>query len=167
MDFAKAFDTIDWSFIFKILQARGFGGRWYGWIQSLLSSGLSGTPFRCKRGLRQGGPLSPYLFILGVDVLSCIMKLVYEGGFVQKVGPWNPGIACLQYADDTLMLLLSDLVSIKRVKILLYIFELLSGLSINFNKSSLYQLGPPCLDLAAVSGAVSYTHLTLPTIYSV
>ena len=87
-------------------------------------------------------------------MLSRILKLAFEGGFVQKVGPWNLGIACLQYADDTLMLVPPDLVSIKKVKILQYIFELLSGLSINFNKSSLYQLGPPCLDLAAVSGAL-------------
>lgn len=87
--------------------------------------------------MRQGDPLSPYLFILEVDVLSHMMNLAYEGGFVQKVGPWHPGISCLQCADDTIMLLPPDLVSIKRVKLLIYLFELLSGLSINFNKSSI------------------------------
>jgi len=60
LDFAKAFDTIDWSFLLKVLQARSFGDRWYGWIQSLLIFGFSyvlvneqpEAPSRCKRGLR-------------------------------------------------------------------------------------------------------------------
>ena len=80
-------------------------------------------------------------------MLSCTMKCAYERSFVQKVGPWNPGITCLQYAYDTRMPLAPDLVSIKRIKILLYIFKLLSRLLINFNKSSIYPLGPPSLDL--------------------
>jgi len=66
-------------------------------------------------------------------------------GICSKVGPWNLGILCLQYTDDTLILLPPDLASIKRVKILLYIFELISGLSINFHKSSIYPLVPPSL----------------------
>jgi len=82
--------------------------------------------------------------------LSCILKLAYEGGFVQKVGPWILGVTCLQYVDNTLILLPPDLVSISWVKIRLYHFELLSGLTINFNKSSIYPLGPPRLNLVLV-----------------
>jgi len=70
------------------------------------------------------GPPSPlYLFILGMDVLSRMLKLAYEGWFI--VRPWNPGISCLKYVNDTIMLLPPDMVSIKRVKILICIFELL------------------------------------------
>jgi len=179
IDFAKAFDTIDWAFLLKVLHARVFGDRWCGWIQSLLCFGFSsvlvnslpGTPFRCKRGLRQWDPLSPYLFIIGVNVLSRILKLASEEGFVHKVGPWNPRVSCLQYTDDTIMLLPPDLVSIKRVKLLIYIFKLFFGLSIDFHKSSIYQLGPPCLDLdlSQVScllhcrlGSFPFTYLGLP-----
>ena len=57
----------------------------------------------------------------------------------------------MQYADDTLMLLPLDLASINRVKILFYLFELLSGLSINFNNSLIYPLVLPRLDLLLVS----------------
>ena len=75
----------------------------------------------------------------------------------------------MQYVDDTLMLLPPDLASINRVKILLYLFELLSRLSINFNKSSIYPLGPPRLDLLQVLdvlhcniGSFPFTYLGLP-----
>ena len=122
LDFTKSLDTIDWNFLLKVLQVR-VGAKWFGWIQAMLSSGFSlvfangqpDAPFNCRRRVCQGGPLSPYLFILGVDVFSCVMKQAY-GGFVQRVGPWNLGISWLQYADDTIMLLPPDLVSIKRVK---------------------------------------------------
>ena len=75
-----------------------------------------------KRWLWQGDPLSPYLFILGVYVLSRILNLAYEGDIVQKVKPWNLGFLCLQYVDDTIMLLSPYFIWIKRLKILLYIF---------------------------------------------
>ena len=97
------------------------------------------------------------------------MKLAYEGGFVQKERPLNPGILCLQYADVTIMLLSPDFVYTKRVKILIYIFELLSGLSINFHKSSIYPIGPPSLDLPLILillhcniGSFFFINLRLP-----
>ena len=59
LDFAKTFDMIDWSFLLKVLQARGFGVRWCGWTQALFSLGFSsvlvngqpGAPFRYRHGL--------------------------------------------------------------------------------------------------------------------
>ena len=177
VDFAKAFDTMDWSFLLKVLQIRGFSDRWCSCILTLLSSGfffvpINGQPgasFRCKCRLRQWDPLSSCLFIFEVYVLSRMMNIAYEGGFVQKVGPWKSAISCLEYTDDTIMLLPPDLVSIKRVKILIFIFELRLGLSINFHKLSLYQLGPPILELSQVSDLLhckieifSFTHLGLP-----
>jgi len=135
----------------------GFGNRWCSCILTLLSSGFffvpindqPGTSFRCKCRLRQWDPFFSCLFIFNVYVLSR-MTIAHEGGYVQKVGPWKSGISCLQYTDDTIMLLPPDLVSIKRVKILIFIFELRSRLSTNFHKLSLYQLGPPSLELAQV-----------------
>jgi len=76
----------------------------------------------------EGDPLSPYLFILGVDMMSRMLSLAYKGGLVQKVRPWHPGISFLLYVDDTIMLLPPNITSILRIKILIYIFELLSGL---------------------------------------
>ena len=160
-----------------MLQAWDFGVKWYGWIKSLLSSGFSsvlknglrGLPFKCKRGLRHGDPRSPYLFIHWVSILSCILTIGLWGGFVQKVGPCNVRNPCRQYDEETIMLLPPERGSIKRVKILIYIFELLSKIFINFHKSSLYALGPSSLDLSQIShvlycwmGRFSFTYLRLP-----
>ena len=125
---------------------------------------INGSPSRefiPERGLRQGDPLSPLLFNLVGEVLHCMLSKAERVGLFQGVNFGNNGdtVSHLQYADDTVLFIKDDTESIKGIKRVLIAFELLSGLKINFAKSKLYGHNS--------SRAVSYTHLTLPTIYSV
>ena len=71
----------------------GFGSKWLGWMWSCLSSAkfsilVNGVPagfFPSSKGLRQGDPLSPYLFVMGMEVLDVLIRRAVEGGFRQDV----------------------------------------------------------------------------------
>jgi hypothetical protein len=78
LDFEKAFDRIEWGFLFGALERLGFRGTWIRWVKALYKgvtsamrmNGESGPDFRLAQSVRQGCPLAPYLFILATDVLG-------------------------------------------------------------------------------------------------
>ena len=77
LDFAKAFDTVNWQGLLRVMEARGFAPQWNNRVLQLLQTshtavlvnGCPGPWINCKRGLRQGDPLSLYMFLLIADVL--------------------------------------------------------------------------------------------------
>ncbi|GKV50169.1 hypothetical protein SLEP1_g56882 [Rubroshorea leprosula] len=147
-DFEKAYDCVDWSFLYWMMDSFGFGIKWRGWIMECLSTArtsilVNGSPtreFEVGKGLRQGDPLSPFLFLMiGEGLQDLVQKAMAEGmvhGIV--IGKKGMTVSLLQFVDDTIIMGRADAENIRMVKDVLRWFELMFGLRINFKKSSIY-----------------------------
>jgi hypothetical protein len=153
---------------------RGFPELWCDWMDLILTTSksailLNGVPgpwIDCKRGLRQGDPLSPYLFLLVADVLQ---KLIRQDPLLSH--PLVDGEPCqvLQYADDTLIIMRASVQAAARLKSLLDMFADATGLVINFHKSTLVPMHVTAEEVAAIQSALGcrvegfpQTYLGLP-----
>ncbi|CAL5398010.1 unnamed protein product [Camellia sinensis] len=151
LDFQKAFDSINWAFLFSMLSNFGFGNKWISWIQECLTSAkisilVNGSPtseFSPERGLRQGDPLSPLLFNIVAEVLNILLLRALQRGLIKGavVGANDVRITHLQFADDTILFCEADWGEIVAIKRILRCFEILSGLKINYHKSVVCGIG--------------------------
>ncbi|WVZ50197.1 LOW QUALITY PROTEIN: hypothetical protein U9M48_001474 [Paspalum notatum var. saurae] len=151
IDFEKAYDKVRWDFLQQTLRMKGFSTTWCNWIRSFVQgenvavnvNGQNGSYFQTKKGLRQGDPLSPILFNIVADMLAIIINRAKSEGKVNGVIPHlvEDGLSILQYADDTVIFLDHDLEKARNMKVLLCLFEKLSGLKINFHKSKIFCFG--------------------------
>ena len=146
LDFEKAFDTIEWSFIRKTFQHFGFGSSMLKWLNlfycrpesCVLNNGWASDFFEIQRGVRQGCPLSPYLFVLSVERLA---KAIRENTSIKGIFVNNREIKLSQYADDTTLILDGTKESLIASLKLLDDFYEVSGLKLNDKKTEALWIG--------------------------
>ena len=177
----KAYDTISWEFLLQVMGKMGFGDRWLNWIKWCISTAsfsvlVNGSPagfFPSSRGLRQGDPLSPYLFVIGMEILSCLLNRATGGNYLSGTKIVDERgeemvISHLLYADDTLLFCRADNDELKFISWILMWFEAVSGLKINLNKSEILPIGLVtnveglASELGCKVGSLLATYLGLP-----
>jgi hypothetical protein len=154
LDMEKAYDHVDWNFLLYLLKRCGFGERWCTWIKHCISSVrfsvlINGSPFGffgSSRGVRQGDPLSPFLFVLVMEAFSRMISAIYTRGLISgfSVGSREQDrveVSHLLFADDTLIFCGADASQINYMGALLVCFEAVSGLKVNMSKSALIPVG--------------------------
>jgi len=145
VDYEKAYDSVSWEFIYYMLKRLGFCELWIRWIKGCLESAVVfvlviGSPtkeFLPKKGLRQGDPLVPFLFLIVAERLAGVSRMAEEKKLIDSVEIDRDKVKVnmLQYADDTLFFCEANTKNIFNIKAILQCFELSSGLRVNFLKS--------------------------------
>ncbi|KAJ0550751.1 putative RNA-directed DNA polymerase [Helianthus annuus] len=151
IDFEKAYDDVNWGFLLAVMGQMGFPDKWCLWVKGIIESARSavlvnGSPtfdFQCHKGLRQGDPLSPFLFLIIMEAFSCLVRKACDLGEIKdfRTVSGGPSISHLLYADDALILGEWSKENIEKTVRLLRVFYLCSGLKINIKKSLLFGIG--------------------------
>ena len=144
LDFHKAYDSVKWSFVDRILEVMRFGNKWKRMIRycitlASLSIFINVSPTassKMEKGLRQGDPLSPFLFILVAKVMNRMIIKARELGVIKgaEVGKEKIELTHLQFVDNILLICLAKKEVILDYRRLLDCVTLLSGLTINYSK---------------------------------
>ncbi|XP_074313724.1 uncharacterized protein LOC141648916 [Silene latifolia] len=146
LDMAKAYDRVEWVFLEKVLLTMGFDGSWVGNVMrcvrtvsyDVLINGSPSATFVPTRGLRQGDPLSPYLFILCAEVLSSMIRRKVEEGVLHgiRVAPLSPVVSHLFFADDSIIFVKANETQARIVMELLSQYEIASGQLVSKEKTT-------------------------------
>ncbi|KAJ4771691.1 hypothetical protein LUZ62_055948 [Rhynchospora pubera] len=147
-DLSKAFDRMRWDFVFHVLACYGFPGQFVEWIRACVTSAKFSIMFNGhadgfispKRGLRQGCALSPYLFILCMDVLSRQLEFQSFQGYISgiRLTRGAPRLTSIMFADDLIILGEASEIQAVRTQLVLQQFCRMSGQRVGDDKSCLW-----------------------------
>lgn len=147
VDISKAFDKVEWDFIIAVMWRMGFCETWCSWIYtcmstvtySVLVNGEPSKPVTPSRGIRQGDPISPYLYIICTEGLSALIKnnirLHQLHGY--KASRGGPTISHLLFADDSIVFCRATEDECRVLMQTLREYQRASGQAVNFAKSAI------------------------------
>ena len=144
-DVSKAYDRVEWNFLETTMKLFGFNAQWISWIMgtvrsvsySVLVNGIPIGTILPQRGIRQGDPLFPYLFILCADILGHLIKSRVKDGDIRgiQIGNGVQSVTHLQFVDDSLFFCQANVRNCQALKDVFDVYEYYSGQKINLAKS--------------------------------
>ena len=148
IDFEKTYDHVSWDFLDHVLEKKGFSPIWRKWMRGCLSTvsfavlvnGNAKGWVKASRGLRQGDPLSPFLFTIVTNVLSRMMLTTEERSLLEgfRVGRNRTRVSRLQFANDTIFFSNTYEEELQTLKSLLLVFGHIYRLKVNLDKSNIF-----------------------------
>lgn len=146
LDAEKAFDQVEWGYLFGVLQRFGLGDLFISWVQlayfnptaSVITNQEKSSPFLLERGTRQGCPLSPLLFALAIEPLAISIR---ENQSIRPISIGGVDHKISLYADDIAVFVADPEQSVPHLLDLINSFGNVSGYTINWQKSDLVALG--------------------------
>ncbi|XP_026433322.1 uncharacterized protein LOC113330706 [Papaver somniferum] len=174
LDISQAFDTVSWDFIAEVFRQYGFSDSWCMWVLNILSlarisvmiNGCHEGYFSVTRGLRQGDPLSPLIFVLIEDVLSRnLSKLFANHNMNVMVSKKGVAPTHFLFADDILIFCRGNQHSLQNLKNMLVLYEHASGQCVNYAKSKFYFGGDRISRAIAISNYLGMERAMFPDKY--
>jgi len=176
VDFEKAYDSVDWKYLDDVMGKMAFPTMWRKWIRECVTTAtasvlVNGSPtdeFSLARGLRQGDPLSPFLFLLAAEGFHVMKDSLNTNNLFSgyKVGTERPvSVSHLQFADDTLILGEKSWANVRAMCVVLHLFATMSGLKVNFHKSELVGINVPQSWLQEAADVLNCKIGRLPILY--
>ena len=175
VDFKKAYDSVRWDYLYDMLHRMRFHSKWIMWIKGCLASAtvsvlVNGCPteeFHPLRGLRQGDPLAPFLFLVAAEGLAGLVRQAVKVNLYSglNIGSKEVELCIIQFADDTLFLCQDAYSNVFTLKALLRGFEVASGLKINFRKSKLAGINVRESNMDCYTKTLNCSQMEVPFIY--
>ncbi|KAA3463975.1 reverse transcriptase [Gossypium australe] len=149
LDMSKAYDRIEWSFLEKNVA-------WYGVTYTVVINGKHGEEFKPQRGLRQGDPLSPYLFLICTEGFSRLIELAKKEKRLSgiRMGRGNVSASHLFFVDDSVLFGEASEEGANNMKCVVQEYEKISGQLVNFDKSLIYFSGNVDLETKTQVGRI-------------
>lgn len=175
LDLSKSYNPLRWTYLQSMLEAFGFDPQWINWISSFISTSvltilLNGAPyeaFNATRGLRQGDPISPSLFILAVEGLGRYVKAKVQEGQFKGLRMWGNDLPLThqQFVDHIMMFFQNTLKEARSLLAILKDFMNASRIHINKYKSDIFFFNITAQSQAFLARVMGIRIGTLPSKY--
>ena len=174
VDIAKAFDTLSWEFLFACLEGLQLPRHFIRQIRACVCTssymvGYNGSVhgfLKGKRGLRQGDPLSPYLFVMAMNCLSHMLnRAARQNRFKYHMNCSTTKLTHLSFADDLLIFIDGSIDSVQQLLQVLKEFELRPGLAVSMQKTSFYASGLSSGEIDTIKASTGMSQGSLPFRY--